>query len=839
MTRLSLFKKLLLAMFLLSLLPLLFSSGILFLHLGETSRILADRIAQSVDQQSSENLETRARQIAAGISRFLGDCEDDLRLAASLADSPATLKAFYKSRKEDIWYRTGTISSPREVREMIPRYWSLEVIDRTGQQRLVIRHGQVLPRGKLVNVSDPANTEFKSERYFAKTIGLKKGEIYVSHLTGFHISKAEQLAGASEPELAFGGKEYRGVIRFATPLYAPSGQPKGIIVLSLDHRHLMEFTQHVLPGRVGETIFPSYQSGNYAFLFDDEGWIITHPKFWDIRGVDGSGNLLPPYTEHSDPADIEAGRIPFNLDSAGFIHPNYPTVANLARQKKSGYVDITNVGGAKKAMAFAPIFFSTGPYKRYGIFGAVTIGFRADLFHEPARAAVGIISHQFHEHVKESAAILFVTVLVTIASAWLFSRSITRPLAQLTRQARMLAQGTTSARVAVTARDELGELATDFNTMADELERRNKSLMNTLEELEYSRQQSIEERNFKESVLESITSAILSFSPDGVLLSVNRHGTKILGSRAVPGIYFRDLFQGWEELADRFTTVNESKDGYGRAPVILNENGTSRYFDVGIFPIGTGASQGITVTIRDETEKERMREEMTRMDRLASLGKISAGIAHEVRNPLTGITLLLDDLHDRPALDHETQSMVGRALTEIERVERLISSLLTYASPPRGHFVEADVNTVVQDCILLFRRACEKQGVGLSCNLSSVPIFPFDVDQLKQVLLNLMANALDAMPYGGEIVVATSQKGNQAILTVADTGPGIPPEDIPLLFEPFFTRKSAGTGLGLSIAQRIVEDHHGAITVSSSLGQGTLFTISLPLSGEAPTTQET
>ena len=829
MHRLSLFTKLLLAMLLLSLLPLAFSSGVLFHNLQQTRSSLSERIGASVDRQSSENLEMRARQIADDIAAFLKDCEGDLRLAAALADSPAALRSFYDSRQEGIWYRAGTPREPRDVHEDIPRYQSLEVIDSRGRQRFVIRDGRKLAEGELKDVSLSENTEFKSETYFADTQGLKKGEIAVSRVTGFHVSRQEQLAGASDAENAVGGATYRGIVRFSTPLVDSQGNNRGIIVLSLDHRHLMEFTQHVLPGRVGTTVFPSYKSGNYAFLFDDEGWIITHPKFWDIRGVDKNGRLVPPYTAHSSKADIETGRIPFNLDQAGFVHENYPKVAAQVRRQKSGYVDITNVGGARKVMAYAPILYRTGDYARHGIFGAVTIGFQTDLFHGPARDAVGIIGSQLHAHLRESALILLITVILAVAAAWILSRSITRQLGHLTGQVRRLASGASDTRVAVTSHDELGELAENFNLMADQLEQRNNSLMETLDQLRHSRQQILEERNFKESILESITSAILSFSPDGMLLSVNHFGGTLLGRSALPGTSFHDVFREWDELEKRLNTVLGQKSGYGRSMLRLRTDGIERHFDIGIFPIGADGEQGFTVTIRDETEKERLRDEMTRLDRFASLGKLSAGIAHEVRNPLTGISLLLDDLHDRPGLDPDSQTMMSKALAEIERVERLISSLLNYASPPEACIVEGNLNLLVEDCLILIRRSCEKQGVELAVTLGSISQLPFDADRLRQLLLNLLGNALDAMPAGGRIAIETSQQDNWAVVSVSDTGPGISPEDLPLLFEPFFTRKSSGTGLGLSMVQRIVEEHLGTIQVDSTVGQGTVFTVKLPV----------
>ena len=109
-------------------------------------------------------------------------------------------------------------------------------------------------------------------------------------------------------------------------------------MIALDQRLLMEFTQHILPNKIETTVFPSYRSGNYAFMFDDEGWAITHPKLWDIRGVDKSGKWVPAFSSTTKDSTIAAGYIPFNLDDAAFIHPNYPFVADEIRRKNAGVV---------------------------------------------------------------------------------------------------------------------------------------------------------------------------------------------------------------------------------------------------------------------------------------------------------------------------------------------------------------------------------------------------------------------------------------------------------------------------------------------------------------------
>jgi signal transduction histidine kinase len=823
----SLFRKILLAMLCLALVPLLASSLLLSSNLGKVRDRLAAEISATADQEASESLKLRAEQVASTISAFLEECEGDIRLLAALPMDQSILRSFYESRQGEIWYKSGTEDQPREMREYIPRYSSLDLIDRDGKERFVIRNSRILPARELKNVANPSNTEFRSEEYFSRTSHLKKGEIYVSHLTGFHISKEEQLAGAAEPEEAYNGKQYRGVVRFATPLFDRRGGFNGIAVLSLDHRHLMEFSQHILPGKSTETVFPSYKSGNYAFIFDDEGWIITHPKYWDLRGVDKNGKLVPPYSVNSSKEDIESGRIPYNLDYAGFIHPNYPQVARQAREEQSGYVDITNVGGARKIMAFAPIHYNTGDYGRHGIFGAVTIGFQVDQFHELARTGVALLTRELQKHITTSVLIVTITSLLVVACAWALSRGITRPLALLTEGARRLASGSSDSRVVVESSDELGELADTFNKMGAELELRKNNLLNTLDELSASRHEIMEQRNFKESVLESISSAIMTISTDGTLTSINSTGRKFLGEKALPGSHYSQLFDGWDDMGARIEAVLEGRHGYGREPLVVGGDDKRRFFEVGFFPIGVGADQGITVTMRDETEKEQMHEEMTRMDRLASLGKLSAGIAHEVRNPLTGISLLLDDLHDRAALDQESQKLMARALSEIERVERLVAALLNFAAPPKTDFRIGDLNLVVQETLLLLHRECERHGVELRYTTGDIPPCRFDAERIKQALLNLVKNALEAVGSGGIIQVSTAAENGMVTITVADNGQGISPADLPLIFEPFFTRKGAGTGLGLSITQRIVTEHNGRIAVES--GNGTRFTITLPL----------
>lgn len=831
MPRLTIFTKILVITLLLSLLPLMASSLILLFNLESTSTRLTTEISERADIQASESLQMRASQVAESVADFLRNCENDLVFLSRSRLDEATLLNFYASRRGEVWRRSGSVTTPLDIREYVPLYSSIALIDKNGREKLLIRDGSVVPPVELKNVAAPAQTDFLSEDYFTR-VRTQPGKIYVSHLTGFHISKQEQLNGADEPEHAFDGKTYEGVIRFAAALFDARGVFSGAVVISLDHRHLMEFTQHIDPGHNFSTVFPSYKSGNYAFMFDDEGWIITHPKYWDIRGLDARGTLIPPYSSTSSRADIDSGRIPFNLDHAGFIHPNYPKVAGQVRKQQAGFVDTTNVGGAKKIMAYAPIMYDSGDYSRHGVFGGITIGFQLDQFQDAARKGSRLINQQLGEHRTRSGIILLITSIMAGFSAWTLSRGITRPLLQLTQSAHRLAGGDIRSRVVVASNDEIGELGRTFNFMADELETRKNSLLATLDELQRSRIDILDERNFKTSILESISSAIITISPAGELTSVNGVGQKFLSDTAAPGSRHHDVFAAWPDVCSRIDAVLETKEGYGRVPVRRLVNGEMTYYDFGLFPIGSNAEMGLTVTLRNETERERLREETIRLDRLASLGKLSAGIAHEVRNPLTGISLLLDDLHDKPGFSAEDKEMLSKALQEIERVERLVSALLNYSAPVRTTFREGDLTSLIKDILLLMRRQAEQQGVTIDTAYAPLPLFRFDPEKIRQALINILKNALEMLENGGGITITTACSDTAVTIAIHDDGPGIAHQDLPLIFEPFFTRKGAGTGLGLSITQRIIEEHHGTLNVESDGKSGTTFRITLPLGNQ-------
>lgn len=833
MFRVNLHTKVLGALLLLSLVPLvllLFSSH----HsLRLVEDLLRQRTTETLDTQATRALEKRAQMVAEQVAAFLQQIEGNLLDLALLPPAESDYLKFSNNHQREIWYRSGTNEFPSEIRETVPLYSELAFIDTNGEEQVRVTAGQLC--AELRNLSDPSQTTYPDEDYFYQAARLSEGQIWATHLNGWYVSREEQLQGAATPLEAVEGSQYVGVVRFATPVYA-EGLFKGVVVLSLDHRHLMKFTQHISPIDDQDVVFPSYESGNYAFMFDDDGWMITHPKFWNLRGFGSNGELVPPYTDATPQDVVDAGRIPFNLLTAGFIHQNYPKVGDLVRQGKSGVLSTVNVGGSNKIMAYAPIPYRSGVYQRFGIFGGITIGAEIDLFHQPATSTALLIQNEISNYLMQSWLVIAMTVLFVAFVAYLLSNSIVRPVQLLTEGTRRMISGRQSqVKVVVDSSDEVGVLAESFNTMVDELSARRERLIRTMQALRRSRKVIISERNFKNTVFENIETGLITFDSDRRVTSANGPACRILNvPRPGKEPVWQQLLNDWPELRtvlDRwFADSDRNESGSCRLYVPLERNGRKLTYRMALFPLSFRQQEGWLLTIEDLTERVNMRHQMARMDRLASLGRMSAGIAHEVRNPLTGVSLLLDELHDRLLGQKTDQSLIRRALGEIERLESLVSEMLRFSSIKVPKLIACRVGKVLDDSLFLIRSQCHRQQIKLIEDIpSELPDILLDEDRMKQVVLNLVNNALDAMPAGGELRVSAEQRQEDILITIADSGEGINVDQLPLVFEPFFTTKGQGTGLGLSICYNIISEHGGDIQIDSVLHQGTRVQITLPL----------
>ena len=238
---------------------------------------------------------------------------------------------------------------------------------------------------------------------------------------------------------------------------------------------------------------------------------------------------------------------------------------------------------------------------------------------------------------------------------------------------------------------------------------------------------------------------------------------------------------------------------------------------------------------REEIERLH-RTQMSRAEHLATLGELAAGLAHEIRNPLAGIAGVIEIIgRDLPATS-PARAVVKDVRQEIVQINRILTDLLETARPHPPQVCLSNLNTTVEHAVMLARQQVLSRPIKIELQKApDLPEVDHDSDQIHQVLLNLLLNAVQAMEAGGTVRVEIGSRDDCASVLVSDTGRGIPPQLLSSIFRPFFTTKGNGTGLGLSLARRIVEEHHGSIEVSSVVGKGSKFEVVLPF--QVPTAQ--
>jgi len=232
---------------------------------------------------------------------------------------------------------------------------------------------------------------------------------------------------------------------------------------------------------------------------------------------------------------------------------------------------------------------------------------------------------------------------------------------------------------------------------------------------------------------------------------------------------------------------------------------------------------------RDEIDRLH-RNQMSRAEHLATLGELAAGLAHEIRNPLAGIAGVVEIVgRDLPSTS-PARAVVKDVRLEIAHINRILTDLLQTARPHPPEVRPSDLNTTIEHAVMLARQQVLSKPVQIDLEKDpALPLVEHDSDQMHQVLLNLLLNAVQAIESAGTVRVLIHGRKDRVLISVADTGRGISPEHLPFIFRPFYTTKGNGTGLGLSLARRIVEDHRGRIEVESEVGHGTEFLITLPI----------
>jgi two-component system, NtrC family, sensor histidine kinase PilS len=353
-------------------------------------------------------------------------------------------------------------------------------------------------------------------------------------------------------------------------------------------------------------------------------------------------------------------------------------------------------------------------------------------------------------------------------------------------------------------------------------------------------------RVLHERIIESIRSGLITTDLEGNIYTFNAAAAEITGykSEDMIGRTIASLFGSIEESMSLSLEMTETGDQPPRFEAdLMTPEGFAVRVGYGISPLFSedGETTGLIVTFQDLTEIRSMEENVRRKDRLAAVGRVAAGLAHEIRNPLGAMRGAIQVLESQTERGTSQASLMEIILRESDRLNKIITNFLTYARPRVSNFSEIDMREAISDTIVLLKHSPDvKENHKLETVVPRQPVMlAADPTQLKQIFWNLARNALNAMPDGGTLKVETEKIAfNRVRIVFADSGCGMSPEQVERLFEPFSDSTTGGTGLGLSIVYQIIRDHNGTINVRSLENEGTTITVELPTEIDKAKTDE-
>jgi len=577
----------------------------------------------------------------------------------------------------------------------------------------------------------------------------------------------------------------------------------------------------------------------------------------DREGLLGEGRrkaLATYLVEQQEQLGISAITV-FNARGQEFVHVKDPVLGDVPTrdvnesQLKHGLAgqEVTTVRELQSGdliEAFMPIWSPQGDAPPR-VVGVVVV---ATHVAERLEARVRGISQAFQEYkqlkllktpIKGIYILLFLlmTLIVVFSFAWFglyLARGITGPIAELAEGTREVAAGNLSYKVQARADDELGALVASFNRMNDDLGESNRRLEEAYLDLSDKHTELEDRRRYIETVLETLSSGVVSFDPLGRLTTINRAAARMFGvSETAVGQLLEEVFAG-AEVRDVVALVHRTrrpKPGAVEQELHLRRGGTS----LSLLAAATalrgpeGEYAGAVLVFEDLTE-------LLKAQRVAAWREVAQRIAHEIKNPLTPIQLSAQRLRRRLGRtagdDAElVAECTGTIIQEVDGLRRLVDEFSRFARMPALVPRPTDLRPLVESVVALYREAHPALTLAAR-HAENLPPVEVDPDHIKRAVLNLVDNAVEAVGSVGEVVVETAlvADNGHARIIVTDTGPGISPEDKEKLFLPYFSTKAAGMGLGLPIVWEIVAEHGGTIHVEDNEPRGSRFIIEVPVS---------
>ncbi|MBI2492921.1 MAG: PAS domain-containing protein [Candidatus Rokubacteria bacterium] len=454
----------------------------------------------------------------------------------------------------------------------------------------------------------------------------------------------------------------------------------------------------------------------------------------------------------------------------------------------------------------------------------------------------------------ELGALTLVILLLGGVAAAVMARRIAGPVRALAEGAAAISRGELAQRIEPATADEIGRLAAAFNHMAVQLFQQRTALEEAHAELTRQFEELADLKTYADSILASMPNGIVTVDLDGRVVTLNPAAELLTGyfRGEVAGRYCTEVFAHTPELSDVLMDTLASRAPIANLTLTLRRrNGSTVPIEFSTTPLKGGESKdlGVIGVFRDLTLVRRLESDLRRSDQLAALGTLAAGLAHEIKNPLTSLLTFsrhLDRRFDDPGFRQKFQSVVPR---ELERINVIVERLLELARPTRLAFGLVRLPELLERALELYTHQLDAKAIEVRRQYArDVPPIQADAEGLYRVFVNLVANALEATGPRGRLTLragwadaadaplaARRRGGDRGVkVEIEDTGCGIAASDRDRVFHPFYTTREGGTGLGLALAHKIVEDHGGSIGFRSAEGRGTTFTIVLPLVAEPP-----
>ena len=525
----------------------------------------------------------------------------------------------------------------------------------------------------------------------------------------------------------------------------------------------------------------------------------------ELRNLLESSVGYSPHLLYAMVAD-PSGRIIVHTESAkqdtmAVTHPSLGTLADL--DPVSRFREL--YGGARTYEASLPLTLNGAP------FGSIRLGVSTTLLRRELGASL-----------RQSLTLAGIALPLAWLAALILAQVTLRPVRALAGQVDRIRRGEFSAEPAPAGGDEFNELSAQLQRLG--------------RELHADRLATLSEKAHLQHVVDQLEDGVIFLSREMKILFFNKAAEEVLGrplEQAV-GEPLAALLPPTHPLRPLAERVLEGGAGFRNTAVAMAVGERRRECLVSAFAVEDRSQvMGAVILFKDLESIKTVQSLVSYSAKLAALGRLTSGVAHEVKNPLNAMMIHLELLKDRlEAAPDDVQKSLAVMGGEIRRLDRVVQGFLRFMRPQDVTFKPTDVNALLASVIALVEAEWQARGVRLVAELDpALPAINADDELLRQAFLNILQNACQAMPDGGAVTVSTERLGREAIrVRVRDEGVGIRPEDLDKIFKLYFTTKPDGNGIGLSLVFRIVQLHDGAIDVDSAVGRGTTMSVRLPVS---------